>query len=264
MSILVKDIQVLIENFAPKELAQEWDNIGLVAGKSTQKVSKILLALDLLDAVIDEAVEIGADLIITHHPPFLRPLMQINDNSPIGNRLLKLIESGIGLYVAHTNFDATNGGMNDILANILELENIEPICEQPNGAFMGRGGHLKTQMTVKQLSVFVQKKLNTPYAVYCGEWDEIVTKVAVVGGSAANDAFFKSVKQAGCNAFITADIRYHNAQKALEMGLNLIDATHFGSEVVFANSLAKYIEKNLKIECVVSKIDGQVFKNGGV
>ena len=262
MDIFVKDIVNIMDDFAPVALAQEWDNVGLLIGNYNQKVNKVLLALDLLDSVIDEAIENNANHIITHHPPFFGNLYNINSSNPLGSKILRLLENKISLYVSHTNLDAADGGINDILFDIFELKNKEYICEQPNGAFIGRAGNFSRDINLKELSLFVQKKLNLPYAIYCGNPIEIAKKIAIVGGSAANEGFFNSVLSSGCNVFITSDIKFHAAQKALEMGINLIDATHFGSESIFANNLKKYISDKLNIECLVSKVDGQVFKNG--
>jgi len=251
----------IIEKLAPVETADERDNVGLLLGRRDADVPKALIALDALDAVIDEAVAIGAKAIITHHPAIYRPVNRITDETPLGRRLLRLAEAGICLYAAHTNLDAADGGINDMLFDAFGLVNKELICEIKPGVFLGRAGSLHVPTTLKNFTLTVKSALGLQSATYCGNGNDVVKKVGIIGGSAANDDFFAGVLAAGCDTFITADIRMHPAQAALEMGLNLVDATHYGSEVIFANKLAEYLCQRVQgVEFVVSNIDGQPFK----
>ena len=262
MSVKMNKVIEVIENLAPTHIAEEWDNVGLLVGRRDADVSKVLVALDVLDEVIDEAIAHGAQAIITHHPPIFKPITRINDENPLGRRLLRLIENKICLYSAHTNLDATDGGINDMLFDILGLQNKEYICETRPNVFLGRAGVLSVPMILSGFAQAVKNTLGLNVATYCGDGDAKVHKVGIISGASAGTDFFKSALAAGCDTFVTGDIRFHTAQAAADMDLNLVDATHYGSEVIFADRFAKYLQEQISgIEIVVSKIDGQPFKN---
>jgi len=257
----MSQIMEVIEGLAPVDMAEDWDNVGLLVGRRDTAVSKALIALDALDAVVDEAVTIGAEAIITHHPVFLRPIDRITDETPLGRRLLRLIEGGICLYCAHTNLDAADGGMNDMLFDIFGLVNKELMCETKPGVFAGRAGSLASPMALHDFALFVKTTLGLDAASYCGDGNATVSKVGIIGGSSANEGFFAGVLAAGCDTFVTSDIKLHAAQAALDMGLSLVDATHYGSEVIFAEKLAEHLRQKLdSVEFIVSKVNGQPFK----
>ena len=257
MSNIIDEIEIL----APLNLADSNDNVGLLVGRKDEFVSKILIALDALDEVIDEAVSIGANAIITHHPIIRDSLNRINDDTPLGRRLLRLIENKISLYSAHTNLDQTEGGINDILFDIFDLRNKEFICEGKPGVFAGRAGLLCEEMPLVDFARFVKEKLDLHSAIYCGESSAKVHKVGVIGGGSANLSFFEKAVTAGCDTYVTSDIKLSNARVALDIGLNLVDATHYGSEVIFATHLKNYLQSKFNnLEIFVSKINGQPFK----
>lgn len=250
-----------IENLAPLHIAEEWDNVGLLAGWRNANVSKALIALDMLDDVIDEAIAHDAQAIITHHPPIFKPISRINDESPLGRRLLRLIENKICLYTAHTNLDATDGGINDMLFDMFGLQNKGHICEMRPGVFLGRAGILPESTILSNFAESVKNTLGLYVATYCGNSNAKVHKVGIISGASAGTSFFKDVVDAGCDTFITSDIKFHAAQAAMEMGLSLVDATHYASEVIFAERFAKYLRENVSgVEFIVSKVDGQPFK----
>ena len=260
MAVKMSQIMEIIEVLAPVNIAEEWDNAGFLVGRRDADVSKVLIALDALDDVIDEAATIGAQAIITHHPAIFRPINRITDESPLGRRLLRLIEGGICLYCAHTNLDAADGGINDMLFDIFGLVNKELICETKPGVFVGRAGVLPAPATLTDFAVTVKNTLGLQMAAYCGDGNAAVRKVGIIGGS-GNASFFAEMLAAGCDTFVTSDIKFHHAQAALEMGLNLVDATHYGGEVVFAEKLAEYLSQRIDgVEFVVSNINGQPFK----
>ncbi|MDR2184013.1 MAG: Nif3-like dinuclear metal center hexameric protein [Clostridiales bacterium] len=261
MSVKMSQIMEAIERLAPLDIAEDWDNVGLLVGRRDAHVSKALIALDALDAVIDEAAAMGAQAIITHHPAIFKPIDRITDETPAGRRLLRLAEGGICLYAAHTNLDAADGGINDMLFDIFGLLNREFICEGRPGIFAGRAGILPVPRTLAGFAATVKDTLCLDAASYCGNGNDTVRKVGIIGGASANPAFFAGVLAAGCDTFITSDIKLSAAQAALDMGLSLVDATHYGSEAVFAQKLADYLRQNISgAEFVVSTVDGQPFK----
>ena len=267
MAVKMRQIMEVIEGLAPVDTAEEWDNVGLLLGRRDADVSKVLIALDALDAVVDEAAAIGAQAIITHHPAIFRPINRITDENPLGRRLLRLAEGGICLYCAHTNLDAADGGVNDMLFDIFGLLNKELVCEGKPGVFVGRAGILPAATSLSDFAVTVKNILGLETATYCGDGNATVRKVGIIGGGSANTDFFTAMRAAGCDVFITSDIKLSSAQAALDMGLNLVDATHYGGEVIFAEKLAEYLRQRLGgVEFAVSKVNGQPFKvvnNGG-
>ncbi|MCL2752748.1 MAG: Nif3-like dinuclear metal center hexameric protein [Defluviitaleaceae bacterium] len=265
--VKMQEIIDVMERFAPLELAGDYDNVGLIVGRRDAVVAKVLLALDATNAVIEEAKELGCEAIITHHPPIWTAIKHIRDDNPLGVRLLSLIESGIAVYSAHTNLDACKGGINDILFGIIGLQNKQFFhTDGKPSVFFGRVGTVSQEMSLSNYANLIKEKLGLPFANFVGEPNAVVRKVGIIAGSAAREQEFKSAIAVGCDTYITSDIKYDGALLAQDLGLNLVDATHYGSEVVFTNGIAPYLRKELpKIEFMVSKIYGQPFKaaNGG-
>ena len=228
----VADILTYIESLAPRSMKMDWDNVGLLCGRRNQAVTKILVALDPFRNVIDEAVTEKADLIVTHHPLIFRsPLMAVSEDSEAGRCVLTLIEHGIAAINAHTNLDLAPGGINDVLAQTLELSDIEVVNPEGVDAEGRPYGLLRCGFVNEQpLSAFlghVKEKLNCGGLRYvdCGT---PVRKVAVGGGSCADEMW--EALEAGCDTFVTADVKYNQFRTAYENGLNLIDAGHFHTE----------------------------------
>jgi len=261
VSVKMSRIIEVMEELAPLHLVEDWDNAGFLAGRHDANIDKALIALDALDAVIDEALELNAKAIITHHPIIFYPVSRINNSSAEGKRLLRIIENGINVYCAHSNLDNAIGGINDMLFDIFELKDKELVCEGRPGVFAGRAGTPKEQIALKDFAKFIQGKLNLLSAVYCGPENSIVRKVGVISGGTAKMTFFKGMLAAGCDTFITSEIKLDKAQAAMDMNLNLVDATHYGGEVIFAPKLKEYLEPKLPgLELIVSQIDGQFIK----
>lgn len=228
----VADILRYIETIAPPYMKEDWDNVGLLCGRKDRPVKKILVALDPFRSVIDEAIAVGADLIVTHHPLIFRDrLMAVNEDSETGRCLLTLMEHGIAAINAHTNLDLAPGGVNDILAQTLGLENIAVITPEgtdPEGLPYGllRSGTVTEQPLDTFLST-VKTSLHCDGLRYvnCGK---PVRKIAVGGGSCA-DGMHEALA-ADCDTFVTADVKYNQFRTAYEIGINLIDAGHFHTE----------------------------------
>ena len=252
----------VMERMAPPYLAESWDNPGLLVGEKENEIKKVLVALDVTDEVVEEAVNINASRIVTHHPMIFGSIKKVNDDTHLGSRIIKLIKNGIGHYAMHTNLDIAFGGVNDELAKILDMKNVQVLsvsCEQDgkeNG--LGRYGDI-TPKTLKEFALEIKEKLGLDGIRIIGDEDNIVSKAGLCTG--AGIEFMGDAKKNGCDVYITSDIKYHDSQKALEEGISLIDATHYGSENIIVPVIAKYIRENIKdIEVVESKVDGQVFK----
>ena len=228
----VADILNFIETMAPVYMAEKWDNVGLLCGRKGREVKKLLVALDPFDTVIDEAIALGADLIVSHHPLiFGEELKAVNEDTQTGNCLLKLMEHGIAAINAHTNLDMAPGGVNDVLANKLALVNVKIINPSGVDASGQEWGLLRMGEVPRQpLDAFlnrVKKLLGCEGLRYVSS-SETVQKVAVGGGSCAGA--IHEVAAAGCDTFVTADVKYNQFRTAFELGVNLIDAGHFHTE----------------------------------
>ena len=222
----VADILNYIESIAPPYMAESWDNVGLLCGRKANKVKKILVALDPFATVIDEAIEIGADLIVTHHPLiFGEDIKAVNENTETGRCLLTLMENGIAAINAHTNLDMAPGGVNEVLAKTLGLMNIQIVDPVDNYGLLRMG-----DVAEQPLEVFlahVRESLGCKGLRYVSGGKPVHT-VAVGGGSCAD--FMQAALKAGCDTFVTADVKYNQFRTAHELGLNLIDAGHFHTE----------------------------------
>ncbi|MBQ8237628.1 MAG: Nif3-like dinuclear metal center hexameric protein [Oscillospiraceae bacterium] len=222
----VADILHFIESIAPPHMAAEWDNVGLLCGRKDKAVRKILVALDPFRTVIDEAIALGADLIVTHHPLIFRsPLMAVNEDTEAGRCVLALIEHGIAAINAHTNLDMAPGGVNDVLAQTLGLTDIEIINPVENYGLLRKG-----EVPEQSLTTFlgsVREKLRCQGLRYVDGGKSV--RVVAVGGGSCADGMYEAIA-AGCDTLVTSDIKYNQFRTAWELGLNLIDAGHFHTE----------------------------------
>ena len=217
----VRDVERFLYDWAPAGLAAEWDNVGLLVGDPEREVRRILTTLDFTEAVVEEAIGAGVDLIVSHHPVMncaWHPVQTLRTDDRQGRILTKLVENHISAICMHTNLDAAEGGVNDILAKKLGLLDTEYLNEEK----IGRVGTLKCELPLVEFTRFVVKSLVCNGLRYtdCGK---PVHRVAV-GGGACGDYIAQAVAL-GCDTFVTSDLRYHDFLDTKE--LNLIDAGHF-------------------------------------
>ena len=231
----VNDILKFIETVAPPYMKESWDNVGLNCGHRDRLVTKILVALDPFTHVCREAKELGADLLVTHHALIWKPCF-ITDMDNQGRNTLFLIENSIAHINAHTNLDIAPGGVNDVLAARLGLENVEIVNPKDSIGLM-RCGEVAEQSLEQFLST-VKESLGCEGLRYV-DGGKPVRKVAVGGGSCAGGMM--EVLAAGCDTFVTADIKYNQFWDAKDLGLNLIDAGHFHTENPVVAVLAEKI-----------------------
>ena len=240
----VGDILNYIESFAPPNMKMgDWDNIGLLCGSKSQPVTKVLVALDPFEGVCREAAQLGAELIVTHHPLIFQPAKAITDETSVGRSILTLCRSSISAINAHTNLDCTPGGVNDVLARTLGLKNIQvitPIGTNEEGFPYGllRSGTVEKQ-SMEAFLAHVKAALGCQGLRYVNS-GKPVNKVAVGGGS-CGDGLMEALN-AGCDTFVTADIRYNQFWDAHDLGMNLIDAGHFATENPVVAVLAEKIQ----------------------
>ena len=236
----VNDILLFLESLAPNSMKMDWDNVGLLCGSKSKEVRKILVALDPFESVCKEAVQLDADLLITHHPLIFQPVKAITDDTSIGRAILTLIQNGISTINAHTNLDCAPGGVNDVLAQKLGLQGISVIApsgvdEEGRPWGLLRQGSAETQSLIQFLG-HAKTALNCEGLKYV-DGGKPVSKVAVGGGACAGE--FRDAINAGCDTFVTADVKYNQFWDARELGLNLIDAGHFHTENPVCGILAE-------------------------
>ncbi len=236
------EIVELLEKLCPKEYACEWDNPGMHIGHNNNEIHKILVAVDADDEVVEFAVNNQVDMIVTHHPLLFRGIKQINDNSFIGRRVMKLIENGINCYCMHTNFDAV-GGMATSAADRLELTDCKVLSEVKDGEGIGRCGRLPKELTIRELCELVKDKFNLQKVVLYGDENLIVNNVAICPGS-GKDEISSSIKL-GAEVLITGDMTYHYGVDSVAQGLCIIDAGHYGIEHIFIGIVTEYLNKQL-------------------
>ena len=239
----VQDILTFVETLAPRNMKMDWDNVGLLCGSKTAQVTKVLVALDPFEHVCQEAADMGAQLIVTHHPLIFQALKAVTDETSIGRGIMLLCRHGISAVNAHTNLDCAPGGVNEVLAQTLGLSNIAVILPSGTDIAGNEWGLLRSGMTQEcTLSDFlahVKTALGCEGLRYV-DGGKPVRKVAVGGGSCASGML--EALDAGCDTFVTSDIKYNQFWDAKDLGLNLIDAGHFHTE----NPVAAYMAERLQ------------------
>ncbi len=230
-----------IEDFAPLSLAYEWDNCGLICGSKEDIISGVCVCLDVSLEVIKKAVENGCNTILSHHPFIFGKINKVDTTTYFGKMLKEAIKNDINVISMHTNIDKAQNGINQRLAKILSLENIEVLEKDsynPNVG-LGRVGTLKKSVTLAEFCGDVEKKLGTQVRVV-GDMNTQISKVAVGGGSCIELADLAIIN--GCDVFVTGDTKYHNAMDAQRDGLCIIDAGHYATEICVVDIFKELLE----------------------
>ena len=232
-----------LEVMHPLERAQSWDAVGLVCGDPAAPVRRVHFAVDPVEAVVEEAIAAGADLLVTHHPLLLRPVHSVAATTAKGRLVHRLVSAGCGLYVAHTNADAGGPGVSDALARVLDLDHLQPLDPLPGRPDLGIGrvGTLAVPERLGDFAARVAEALpETEQGVrVAGDPDAVVQRIAVCGGS--GDSLFEQVRASGADVYVTADLRHHPASEARERAEfegrrggegapHLVDVSHWASE----------------------------------
>ncbi len=263
MAVTVKDVYEFLQEKAPFELQLGFDNAGFLVGHAGQEVKKILVALDITEAVAGEAAELGAQLVVAHHPVIWGGAKSVTDETAAGRKLLALTEGHISAICAHTNLDAVADGVNDALARALGLTEIGQLKQDGvdgqgrpygigrTGVLPGGGGDCAS------FAAFVKKALGS-HGVRYVDGGRPVRRVAVGGGSCSD--MMDDALALGCDTFVTADVKYDGFLDAKAKGLNLIDAGHYPTENVVCPVLAGWLEARFpQVETVRSKVHHEVF-----
>ncbi len=233
----IRDITRFLDAFAPKSLAEDWDNVGLLVGDPGRRVKNILTCLTVGPAVVDEAVAGEVDLVVSHHPCPFHSLKRITSDTTTGRLLLNLIRAGIAVYSPHTAFDSAKTGINQLLAEGLELKEIGYLVELPCGGGAGRIGRLMPPAPLKEVLDKVKRFLRIETVAYVGELERPIERVATACGAA--DSFLDEAVRAGCHCMVTGESRFHTCLEAEAQDMALIMPGHFASERFAVEYLAE-------------------------
>ena len=232
MSVKIDEFIRIIETIAPPELASDWDNTGMQL-RCGNEINRLLIALDVTDAIIDEAIQESCDMILCHHPLMFQPVKSLSCDEPIAARMMRLISSGISVYAAHTSYDRAKGGINDLLAASLGLSRIETFLE--DGETLMRVGELDPPCDAKLFLNNVKTALDTRCLKISRKFCDSIDKVAVVGGSGGD--FAAAAVRAGAKALITGEAKHHQFIDAESQNLLLVEAGHYDTERCFVEGV---------------------------
>ena len=253
MAVKVDEILEYLNELAPLEYAEEWDNVGLLVGNRNAEVNKVYVCLDADSASIDEAIEFGCDLVVTHHPLIFGSIKQVTTDDFVQKRIYKLINSGINYIAMHTNFDVAK--MSKLINEKLELADVEILDvtgRDTDSREIGIGyiGSMPEPLQLGVFNEYVKYKLGISVCGYYGDIDRPVKRIAVCPGSGKSE-IINCLGRA--DVLVTGDIDHHSGIDALEQGLCVINAGHFEVERVFV----EYIVKSLKAKYPELDIIGQ-------
>ena len=250
--IKCQGVMDVMERIAPKKLAEDWDNPGLLVGSPDDEIRRILVCLDVREETVARAKAGDFQMIVAHHPVIFKGLKKLRTDLPDGRLLGALLRSGIAVFSAHTNLDCAEGGVNDVLAErigldpktIAPLGNTESLSES-----LGRVGKLPVSMEAKAFANQVKKGLGAMNVRFVSGGEHPVKKVGLCSGSGAE--FIERAAFMGCDAFVTGDVRYHDAQRAAALGIHVIDAGHFATEQpvveILAAKLAEVLDAKVEV-----------------
>lgn len=234
-----------LELHSPASYAEDWDNVGLLAGRRDKDVKTIYIALDATDDVIEEAIRVGADMLLTHHPLIFKKMSRVTTDDFIGRRVYELIRNDISYFAMHTNFDVM--GMADAAADALFLQEKQVLNvtyeDDISKEGCGRAGRLKTHMSVADLAKFVKQQFRVSNVRVYGDLGDIVEKVAVMPGSGGS--YIQDAVNAGVDVMITGDIDHHEGIDAVAQGITVMDAGHYGIEKLFVSYMEEFLKRKL-------------------
>ncbi|MBR1927791.1 MAG: Nif3-like dinuclear metal center hexameric protein [Bacteroidales bacterium] len=235
----VKDITAAIEDFAPLSIQESWDNSGLLVGSEEQEVHGVLIGFDCTPELVDEAVALGMDMILTHHPLIFGALKRISPDDPTGAAVIKAVSSGIAVYAAHTTADKVLDGVSGTMARRLGLKDIAVLDEEAEGVGLGAVGDLPRPMEAREFVKFVKDRLEVPVARCSRPVDVPVRRVAMCGGSGSS--LIGKAMDSGAQAYLCGDISYHRF--FTPKGFMVIDIGHFEGEVEICHVLFSLLRK---------------------
>lgn len=255
----LENIIAFLEKKYKPDLAEKWDNSGLILGRKEKKIYKILTCLDITNEIVKQAVNGRVDLIISHHPLIFSEIKKITGDTILGEKLLDLIENNIAVYSIHTNADSALGGLNDFILEKICLEGKKDILfinENDNIAGLGRSIVLKKEMNIQEIIKTIKEKLGLKFLRISGENNKNIKKIAVLTGSGGS--LIPYLKK-DIDLYITGDLKHHETLDGIEAGYTLIDLGHYESEIIFSELMEKDL-KNFFDGEVLKAVENQVFK----
>jgi dinuclear metal center YbgI/SA1388 family protein len=241
-----RDVEVVLEELAPTSLAEDWDNVGWQVHCTTDEVTGVLCAVDATAAVVDEAEQVGANLILAHHPLLFRPLRSVDAGSRVGAIVASALHRRISILAAHTNWDAAPGGISWALARELGLQPLEPLLPivGTKGAGMGVVAESREPLSASTLIHQMKAELGSAVSSWVGALDGH-RRIGLMGGSGT--VGIARAAEAGATLYITADVRYHDAQEAEAAGLSLLVIDHGASERPGMTELGRMLAARLSV-----------------
>ena len=234
----VGDVTAALERFAPLSIQEGWDNSGLCIGSPEDEVHGVLLGFDCTKDLVEEAVEKGCDMVVTHHPLIFHGLKSIRSGDPVSDAVIAAVKNGVAVYAAHTTADKVIAGVSGAMARRLGLRDIA-ILEDEGGYGLGAVGTLPRPMTGEEAAAYVKERFGLQ-VLRCSRPVERVERVAMVGGSGASE--IGAARAAGAQLYISGDISYHHF--FTPDGFMVMDIGHFESEVDIVEILSEVIREN--------------------
>ena len=236
--MIVRDVLNYVRELAPLELAEDWDNVGLLIGTEDAPITSAMTCLTLTPEVAAEAIRKQAQLIVTHHPVQFRAVKQLTTATSEGRMLMDLIRAEVAVYSPHTSWDSAQSGINRQLAQILGLRSVQPLrpkspvvaeggaVAQPIGA--GRFGDLPQAMSLGEFAEFAKRQLGVGSTQFVGDPEREVCRVGVACGAAAE--FMRDAIREGCDVLLTGEARFHSCLEAQSLGIGLVIPGHYATE----------------------------------
>lgn len=245
MVITIQDLITCLDKIAPFSMAESWDNVGLLVGNRNREVRSILVGLDPTNRLLTEAIETGADTVITHHPAIFKPIPSIDTAEPAGSFLETALSAHLNIFACHTNFDSVALGVNDVLAELLGLQHIRPlvpsVSHPSEGAGMGRIGTFPTDMGKAAFVAILLEVLSLREVRVAGTIPDTISTVALCGGSGSE--FAEIAMKSGADLYLSAEIKHNVARWAEEIGFCIIDGTHYATEKPAVHLLAQRLRE---------------------
>jgi len=240
----IAEVVADLESFAPRKIAEDWDNVGLLLGDPDRPANGVMTCLTLTPDVAEEAIQREAKLIVAHHPILFRAVKRITTETVDGKMLLDLIENKVAVYSPHTAFDNAEKGINPWLAGKLGLQQIEPLrpdLERVELPGSGRWGRLPSSLTWDQFRSLIKERLGLDQFQFVTPRHEVIDGVGIACGSAAE--FLNDANRTGCQVFITGEARFHSCLEARSLGIGLVLLGHYASERPAVEMLADRLQK---------------------
>ena len=235
----VKDITAVLENFAPLSIQESWDNSGLLIGSPEDEVTGVMIGFDCTPELVEEAVEKGCNMVVTHHPLIYKGVKRINGQDPVGQAIIKAVKNGVAVYAAHTTADKVLAGVSGSMAEKLGLVNVQILEPDYDDTGLGCIGDFPKPMGWEDALEHVKKAFGLRMIRYSKPVEGLISRVAVMGGSGGGE--ITAALAAGAQLYITGDISYHNF--FLPEGFMVMDIGHFESEVGIVDIFLSKIRK---------------------